>query len=62
MNKLLTLLLIISTANAFTLPKPTVSNWKYVGDTKPIGYFDPLLLFAKGNCNTGVLLCYLFCL
>lgn len=49
MNKLLTLMMIISSTQAFTLPKPMVKNWKYVGDTKPLGYFDPLLLTSKAE-------------
>ena len=49
MNKLLTLLLIISSASAFNVPKPMVQKWKYVGDTKPLNYFDPLLLTSNAN-------------
>ena len=49
MNKLITLLLIISSASAFNLPKPVVKNWKYVGDTKPLNYFDPLLLTSNSD-------------
>ena len=49
MNKLLTLLLIISSASAFNVPKPMVQKWKYVGDTKPLNYFDPLLLTSNSD-------------
>ena len=46
MNKILLLsLVMLPQLNAFLIPtnKPK-TNFKYVGDTKPLGYFDPLKL------------------
>lgn len=49
MNTLFTLTLLIASSNAFTLTKPSVKSWTYVGDTKPLGYFDPMQLTSKSN-------------
>ena len=41
----------VTSAYAFTVSKPSTS-FKYVGDTKPLGYFDPLLLTQNTNEET----------
>ena len=40
----LAMMMIIPSLNFVPTVKPVFSNFKYYGDTKPLGYFDPLKL------------------
>ena len=52
MSILTTIIAISTTANAFVSnTKPTVSSFRYVGDIKPVNYFDPLQL--SSNLDEG---------
>ena len=44
-------LFCVTSAYALTVSKPS-TTFKYVGDTKPLGYFDPLLLTKNANEET----------
>ena len=44
-------LFCVTSAYAFTVSKPETS-FKYVGDTKPLGYFDPFLVTKNANEET----------
>ena len=42
-------IMIISYLNFVPTVKPITSSFKYFGDTKPLGYFDPLKLSTEKN-------------
>lgn len=43
------MMMMLSSLNFVPSVKPTISSFKYYGDTKPLGYFDPLKLSTKKN-------------
>ena len=45
--KLILLFSAFSYANAFGLTSKPNTDFKYVGDTKPLGYFDPFQLTSN---------------
>ncbi|VVU95561.1 Chlorophyll A-B binding protein [seawater metagenome] len=47
------ILALIANANAFLpqMDKPKINDWKYTGDTKPLGYWDPIGLTSNSDSN-----------
>lgn len=43
--------LIASSLTFVPTTRPSISSFKYYGDTKPLGYFDPLKLSTDKNCK-----------
>ena len=49
-STILKYLTIIGAVSGFSDPaKPVVTNFKYVGDISPTGYFDPLSLVVQAK-------------